>query len=150
MRKQDRECLDPAFFEEVFSIAEDLCLAMHDGEFPYVIPLNFVRSDNCIYIHCANEGHKLDCIRSNPNVAFTLSADVIIHREKSTTYYKSLCGTGRAAIVEDPAEKGRALDALGLRYAARCPRPAPESSVMRTAVVRIDILDLTGKRNQPK
>lgn len=26
---------------------------------------------NCIYIHCALEGHKLDCINRNPNVAFT-------------------------------------------------------------------------------
>ena len=112
MRKQNRECLDPAFFDEVFSTAEDLCLAMHDGDFPYVIPLNFVRQGNIIYIHCALEGHKLDCISRNPNVAFTLAADVRIHQEKSTTYYKSVCGTGRAVLVVDPAEKGRALDAL--------------------------------------
>ena len=150
MRKQDRECLDPAFFFFLFSIAEDLCLARHQGEFPWVFPLNFVRSDNCIYIHCANEGHKLDCIRTNPNVAFTLSADVTIHREKSTTYYKSLCGTGRAAIVEDPAEKGRALDALAARYAALCPTPTPDAALARTGVIRIDIVNLTGKRKLPK
>ena len=150
MRKQNRECLDPAFFDEVFSTAEDLCLAMHDGEFPYVIPLNFVRQGNCIYIHCALEGHKLDCIRRNPNVAFTLCADVTIHREKSTTYFKSLCGTGRAVIVDDPAEKGLALDALAGRYAALCPTPTPDAALARTGVVRIDIVDLVGKRKLPK
>ena len=48
MRKQNRECLDPEFFDEVFSTADDLCLAMHDGDFPYVIPLNFVRQGNSI------------------------------------------------------------------------------------------------------
>ena len=150
MRKQNRECLDPAFFDEMFSTADELFLAMHDGDFPYVIPLNFVRQGNVVYIHCAPEGHKLDCIRNNPNVAFTLAADVSIHREKSTTYFKSLCGTGRAVIVEDPAEKGRALDALALRYAAMCPRPAPEASIARTAIVRIDVLTLVGKRKLPK
>ena len=150
MRKQDRECLDPAFFDEVFTTAEDLCLAMHDGDFPYVIPLNFVRQGNSIYIHCALEGHKLDCIRTNPNVAFTLAADVRIHREKSTTYYKSVCGTGRASFVEDPAEKGRALNALAKRYAAQCPTPTPDAALARTGVVRIDIVDLVGKRKLPK
>ena len=150
MRKQDRECLDPAFFDEVFSTADDLCLAMHDGDFPYVLPLNFVRQGNCIYIHCALEGHKLVCIRRNPNVAFTLAADVRIHQEKSTTYYKSVCGTGRAVLVEDPAEKGRALDALAQRYAALCPIPTPDAALARTGVVRIDIVDMVGKRKLPK
>ena len=150
MRKQNRECLDPAFFDEVFSTADDLCLAMHDGDFPYVIPLNFVRQGNCIYIHCALEGHKLDCINRNPNVAFTLAADVRIHQEKSTTYYKSVCGTGRAVLVEDPAEKGRALDALAQRYAALGPTPTPDAALARTGVVRIDIVNLVGKRKLPK
>ena len=149
MRKQDRECLDPAFFDEVFSTADDLCLAMHDGDFPYVLPLNFVRQGNCIYIHCALEGHKLDCIRQNPRVAFTIIADVSIHREKSTTYFKSLCGKGLASIVEDEAEKGRALDAIAARYAALCPQPTPSTSIRRTAIVRIDIEELVGKRRQP-
>ena len=128
MRKQNRECLDPAFFDEVFSTADDLCLAMHDGDFPYVIPLNFVRQGNIIYIHCALEGHKLDCINRNPNVAFTLAADVRIHQEKSTTYYKSVCGTGRAVLVEDPAEKGRALDARGQQQRSRAIRHRPAIS----------------------
>ena len=150
MRKQDRECLDPEFFDEVFSTADDFCLAMHDGDFPYVIPLNFVRQGNCIYIHCALEGHKLDCIRRNPNVAFTLAADVRIHQDKSTTYYKSMCGTGRAALVDDPSEKGRVLDAIAQRYAARCPTPTPDAALARTGVVRIDIVNLVGKRKLPK
>ena len=107
MRRHKSECNDPAFFDEVFSTADDLFLAMHDGEYPYVLPLNFVRQGQSLYLHCALEGHKLDCIRSNPNVAFVLSADVVINKEKSTTYYKSLCGTGRAVIVEDPAEKAK-------------------------------------------
>ena len=43
MRKTKCECNDPAFFDEMFSTVDDLCLAMHDGEYPYVLPLNFVR-----------------------------------------------------------------------------------------------------------
>ena len=149
MRKTKCECNDPAFFDEMFSTVDDLCLAMHDGEYPYVLPLNFVRQGQALYIHCAPEGHKLDCIRQNPRVAFTLMGDVTIHREKSTTYFKSLCGKGTACIVEDEAEKGRALDAIAQRYAALCPQPTPKSSIKRTAIVRIDIEELTGKRSLP-
>ena len=149
MRKTKCECNDPAFFDEMFSTVDDLCLAMHDGEYPYVLPLNFVRQGQAIYIHCDLQGRKLDCIRQNPRVAFTLMTDVTIDRKKSTTYFKSLCGKGTACIVEDEAEKGRALDAIAQRYAALCPQPTPKSSIKRTAIVRIDIEELTGKRNLP-
>ena len=149
MRRAKSECNDPAFFDEVFNAADELFLAMHDGDYPYVLPLNFVRQEQAIYLHCALEGHKLDCIRQNPRVAFTIIADVSIHREKSTTYFKSLCGKGLASIVEDEAEKGRALDAIAARYAALCPQPTPSASIRRTAIVRIDIEELVGKRRQP-
>lgn len=46
-----------------------------------------------LYIHCALEGHKLDCIRRNPNVAFTLAADVRIRRKNpppTTSLYAAL------------------------------------------------------------
>lgn len=149
MRRTKNECNDPAFFEEVFTAADELFLAMQDGDYPYVLPLNFVRQGQAIHIHCALEGHKLDCIRQNPRVAFTLIADVTINREKSTTYFKSLCGKGRACVVEDETEKGQALDAIARRYNALCPQPAPQSSINRTAIVRIDIEELVGKRRLP-
>ena len=92
MRKQNRECLDPAFFDEVFSTAEDLCLAMHDGEFPYVIPLNFVRQGACIYIHCALEGRKLDCIRRTLSFSRYSGADAL-------QYFHQIFGFGIFQVV---------------------------------------------------
>ena len=141
MRLSKRECSEPAFFDEVFAKAEELFLALNNGDFPYLIPLNFVRLDQRIYLHSAPEGTKLDLIRKDGRVAFSLAADVRIDREKS-----SICGTARASLVEDTEEKRLALDSLAERYAARCPRPAPDANVRRVAVIRIDILSLTGKR----
>lgn len=150
MRLSKRECSEPAFFDEVFAKAEELFLALNNGDFPYLIPLNFVRLDQHIYLHSALEGTKLDLIRKDGRVAFSLATDVRIDREKSSTYYKSICGTGRASLVEDAEEKRLALDSLAERYAARCPRPAPDATVRRVAVIRIDILSLTGKRCLPE
>ena len=44
MRLKKRECNEDAFFDEVFTAADDLALAMNAGDFPYVIPVNFVQN----------------------------------------------------------------------------------------------------------
>lgn len=153
MRRTDRERTDPAFFDEVFGSAEEIFLALRNGDFPYCLPVNFARdpADGMrLYIHCAHEGLKLDCVRRDDRVAFSCAVDIAIDREKASTYYKSVCGTGRAHIVEDMAEKQHALDVIGSRYAARCPRPTPEATARRVSILRIDILSLTGKACLPK
>ena len=150
MRRKDRERADAAFFDEVLAAAEVIFLAFKNGEFPYCLPVNFARDGQKLYIHCAHEGLKLDCARSDPRVAFSCAVDIEIDREQASTYYKSVCGTGTAHIVEDMAEKQHALDCIGSRYAARCPRPTPEATARRVAILRIDILSLTGKACLPK
>lgn len=150
MRRSDREYNDPLFLDEVFLKAEFLTLAMHDGQYPYCIPLNFVKTGNTIYIHSALEGRKLNCIRNNPHTAFSLAADIQIDREKSTTYFKSVCGTAKASIVEDEAEKALALDAITDRYNSLCKKPAPLANVRRVAIIRLDIKSITVKRCLPK
>lgn len=150
MRLKKRECNEEAFFDEVFAAAEDMALAMNTGDFPYVVPLNFAQEKTGgarrIYIHCAREGRKLDLLRADDRVAFMLHAGVEIDREHSTTIYNCLCGTGRAVLVEDPAEKGRALDAIATRYHARCHVPARPEDISRVAILRIDVESLSGKR----
>ena len=150
MRRTDRERTDAAFFDEVLAGAEVIFLALQNGDFPYCLPVNFARDGQRLYIHCAHEGLKLDCVRSDPRVAFSCAVDIEIDREKASTYYKSVCGTGRAQVVEDMAEKQHALDCIGSRYAARCPRPTPEATARRVAILRIDILSMTGKACLPK
>lgn len=146
MRRKDRERTDPGFFDEVFSAAEVLFLAFNNGEYPYCLPVNFAREGDHLYIHCAPEGLKLDCARRDARVAFSCAVDVVIDRARSSTYYRSLCGTGRAGIIDGLEEKRHALDCIGERYAARCPRPTPEASARRVTILRIDIETLTGKQ----
>lgn len=153
MRRKDRERTDAAFFDAVFAASEVLFLALTNGDAPYCLPVNFAydrtRDWARLYIHCAHEGLKLDCVRADPRVAFSCATDIHIDVDKATTYYRSLCGTGRAQVVEDMAEKCHALDCIGARYAARCPRPTPEATARRVAILRIDIESLTGKECKP-
>lgn len=82
-------------------------------------------------------------------MGFAAALDVTIVRERSTTWYKSVSGCGHIRIVEDTEEKRRALDALSLRYAARCPRPAPEAMLRRVNVLCIDVENISGKERTP-
>lgn len=131
MRRKDREVLGD---ENIAKIIEQ-CTTVHvamtddaDASIPYIIPLSFGYSLNNgvleLYFHCAHVGKKLDCIRKNPNVAFSMCVEnrIEIHEEaycKSGRFYASVVGQGEAEIVEDVAEKCRGLTLLMERQAAR-------------------------------
>ena len=74
MRRKDREITD---FDEIVAIMRkcDVCrLALNDGDFPYIVPLNFgleVRGDRVfLYFHAAKEGKKLDLIARDNRATF--------------------------------------------------------------------------------
>lgn len=72
MRKAGRQ-KDAAWAMEVFDKAPYVTVSMvrPDGS-PYGLPLSLVRGgDNTFYFHCAAEGEKLDCLRSNPTVSLS-------------------------------------------------------------------------------
>lgn len=150
MRRKDRECNSEEFIDLVFQKADVITLSMFDGDQPYCLPLNFARQDKHIYIHCAKEGRKLRCLESNPHVGFCLFIDAEVDQNNFTTYYKSLCGTGIATIVSDIKEKCAALDAIGEKYQALCPRPCTPENAARVTIVRIEIIELSGKKNEKK
>lgn len=128
MRRKDREVLGD---ENIAKIIEQ-CTTCHvammdDAGVPYVIPLSFGYSLKNgfleLYFHCAHVGKKLDCIRKNPNVAFSMCVEnrIEIHEDvycKSGRFYASVVGQGKAEIVEDVAEKCRGLSLLMERQAA--------------------------------
>ena len=130
MRRKDREVLGD---ENIAKIIEQ-CTTCHiamvddaDAGAPYVIPMSFGYSLKGgvleLYFHCAHVGKKLDCIRKNPNVAFSMCVEnrIEIHEDvycKSGRFYASVVGQGKAEIVEDSAEKCRGLSLLMERQAA--------------------------------
>jgi nitroimidazol reductase NimA-like FMN-containing flavoprotein (pyridoxamine 5'-phosphate oxidase superfamily) len=121
-----------------------------DG-WPYGIPVNHVLSGDVLYIHCAEEGHKLENIAHEERVSFCAVAGATVLPAKLSTLYESAIVFGRAALVTDPAEKRRALELLAVRF---CGALTPEAehtiatSGAQTAVVRILIERITGKAHR--
>ena len=145
MRRKDREVLGDENIAKIIEQCTTCHVAMVDeanANMPYVIPLSFGYSLNDgvleLYFHCAHVGKKLDCIRKNPNVAFSMCVEnrIEIHEEaycKSGRFYASVVGQGKAKIVEDIAEKCRGLSLLMERQAAHVPHHPDSAQCSQTA-----------------
>lgn len=87
-----------------------------DGGCPYAVPMSYVWQEGKAYFHWAVAGHKLDAIRAEPRVSFCVVDQDRIVPEEYTTYYRSVILFGTARVLDDPAEKRRAIEALGAKY----------------------------------
>ena len=92
-----------------------------DDGYPYTVPVSFVYAPGgtglgTISFHCAKTGHKIDAIRRNEKVSFTvIDRDEVMPRER-TTKFCSVIAFGRARILEDEQELRRAANAVGAKY----------------------------------
>lgn len=153
MRRKDRE-MDAGFAMGVLERCAFATLAMTlpDGR-PYCIPISPALVGGAVVFHCAQHGLKTDALRANPSVCLSAACDVSPVPEDFTTEYASAVALGTATEVTDDAEKVTALRALCERYAASNMQgfeAAIERSLSRTAIWRIDIGELTGKRKEVK
>ncbi len=119
---------------------------------PYVVAVNYVYRDGKIYFHGALTGTKLDNIAREPRICFEAHVvDCIFRAPRAMEFgarYRSVVVRGRARLLDDEAAKREALIALTARYAEGQPFQLPtDQEVVATAVVEIEIGEMTGKRN---
>ena len=151
VRRQDR-LLDEARARELLATAEYGVLSMVDldGK-PYCVPVNFVFDLDCIYIHCATEGRKLDILEIKEDVSFCIVGRVNLLPSKFTTEYESVILTGEATIITDDEERMHALELLLEKYSPndiKVGMKYAQSSFSRTEIIRIDINTFSGKCKQ--
>ncbi len=150
MRKKEKEITDPTEIEQIIKQTRVCRLGFVDGNEPYVVPVCFGYEKNAFYFHCAPEGRKLELIRNNNRVCVEIDTDVeITDAEKPCGWsarYRSVIGVGRAHILEDEADKIRGLTVLMRQFGEKRPAVSFEKAD-RTAVVRIDIENITGKKS---
>jgi len=151
MRRKDKEIKDPQEIVAILQQARVLRLGLCSEEVPYVVPLNFGYRDGCLYLHSAKEGKKIEMIRANPRVCFEIDVDVeVIRADQPCDWgmkFASVIGFGTASILEDPEEKKSGLDTILEHYAPSSSQPYPDSILKHTAVIRVRIEEMTGKRS---
>jgi len=152
MRKANREIKDKAAIRAIMEEALVCRIGLSDNGAPYVVPMNFGLGENCLYLHCAAEGRKLDILRKNDRVCFEMDLLREIKQGPAScgwgAHFESVIGFGRAVIVEAPAEKRAALDRIMDHYGARGPYAYPDDILARTVIIRIEIESVTGKRRE--
>ncbi len=120
-----------------------------DG-FPYVTPVHFAYTGDCIYIHGLNRGQKLANIKANDKICFeTADMEGLILDDKAcdvNTKYKSVIIFGTAAMVEEKEEKIEALNKVVGKYTPHLlGQEYPENMLKGTGVIKIIIKTVTGK-----
>lgn len=155
MRRKDREILDAGRVETIIKRAKYMHLGLFDEEFPYVVPLHYgYEMENgklTFYIHCAAEGHKLQCLRNNDRVFVEIDVgEALIAADVPCGWsaaYESVMCKGRAVILQSPDEKCRALKCLmktqtGKEYEFN------DKMAEGVTVVRIDVESYTAKARE--
>lgn len=119
-----------------------------DDGYPYGVPVSYIYHDGKIYFHCAGEGHKLDAIKADSRVSFTVVGADEIAPEKFTTMYKSVIAFGRASIIDTDEEKMAALNLIREKYSGNFPKEGTayiEKFWDKTTVVVIKVEHMTAK-----
>lgn len=156
MRRKDREITEINDIIGIFDRAEVLRIALNNGDFPYILPVNFgyerVGENLVLFFHGSNEGEKHAIIEKDNRVTFEVDCGhkLIIPDGKeacsASFAYESIIGQG---IMEKAAEeeKPRLLSALLMHYGIVGYK---FNSVLlaKTAVYKIKVLRYTAKRRQ--
>ncbi|MBU1964253.1 MAG: pyridoxamine 5'-phosphate oxidase family protein [Proteobacteria bacterium] len=149
MRRANREIFDKSTIRALMEEALVCRIGFCDDGLPYVVPMNFGLGENCLFLHCATEGRKLDILRQNDRVCFEMDFLREIRQGQVScgwgARYESVIGFGRAILVDDAAEKRFALDRIMDHYRAQGPYAYPDDILAKTAIIRIEIESLTGK-----
>lgn len=148
--RRHRQALSPEQCREILRRGTSGVLAVigEDG-WPYAVPLSYVWQEGRVLFHCALEGRKLDAIRRDGRASFCLVDRDQVVPERYTTYYRSVIVFGRARILDDPAEKRRAAEALAEKYRPGFPeaqRAEIDGAWERFCMVELSTQRITGKQ----
>ena len=153
MRRKDREITDKAAVDNIIAKGQYLSFALATQNVPYVIPVSYGYDGAAFYIHCAKQGKKLDIIRENALVAWNIVAFASYEEEAAKSHYTmrygSVCGNGIAEIVQDTAEKAKALKLIVAHYSPTKLEPT-QAQIDSVEIIKINVTEIYGKSNALK
>ena len=156
MRRADRKIQS---FEEMVDVISrcDVCrLGLHDGDYPYILPLNFgVKAEKetqtvTLYFHSALEGHKIELMQKNNLASFEMDCRHQLQYKAEqgmcTFAYESIIGHGTIHMIENADEKMQALKILMNHYYPGENKYFNPAAIPRTAVYCLEVTQMSGKR----
>jgi hypothetical protein len=122
----------------------------HESE-PYAVPINHAYEDGKFYFHCAVGGKKIDFIKRNPSVVYTImkyygTPEDFKSRNNCHGKWESIIAYGNARYVEDEQELQEILNNKFLKYYGKEKREIPRVSLLETRVIVMEVMKMTAKR----
>ena len=159
MTRRELEITDEKQITEILDRAKVVHVGLVDGDEPYVVPMNYgytlENGKLSLYLHGAPRGRKIDVMRKNPRVFVSMECDLEpFSGDVACRYglaYRSIMGRGEAVILDDAAEKMRALEIIMRSQTGRDGFAFDEKLARIVSVIRIDVAEYTAKkRNKPE
>ena len=150
--RRELEVTDPSEILAILDKAKIVHIGLADGDEPYVVPMNYgytMHEDKLtLYLHGAKWGRKLDIMRTNPKVFFSLECDVQPFEGdiacRYGTAYSSIMGKGTAEILEDVEAKKSGLSVF-MKTQTGKDFTFSEKMVSIVSVIKIDVSWYTAK-----
>jgi len=152
MTKREFKITDQEQILHILDTAKIVHVGLAVDNEPYVVPMNYgyTYEDGklTLYLHSAVKGKKLDMIRANPNVFFSIDCDRMPFEGRVPCQYglvySSIMGRGIATIVDDAEEKKQAMSIL-MKTQTGKDFTFEDRLVSIVAVIRIDATEFTAK-----
>lgn len=149
MGKQERTIADRAEMEAIICACKVCRLGMADRGEPYVVPMSFGYDGTAVFLHTGLKGRKIGILRSHPRACLEFDIlDGMIESDRGCGWsmrFRSVLVFGTAVELSDTEEKRCGLAAIMAQYSPGN-YTFPDEILERTAVIRIDIESMTGRK----
>lgn len=150
MRRSDKKVIDQSTIEQIFKAGKTCQLAFSAELAPYLVTLNYGYHDGTLYFHSAAEGRKIELIKEDRQVAFTVALDLGLITGATacdwSVRFQSVVGYGKISLLESSEEKRQALDLFMAQYSGE-KFSYPDKMVQATAVIKLEISEMTVKQS---
>jgi uncharacterized protein len=158
MRRKDREVCD---FDKIISIidrCEIIRLGLADGDFPYIVPVNFsyeITGDEkkqiIFYIHGACAGRKYELMKKNKKCSFEmdipLKMDFLYDKKDITMRYESVMGEADLFFVAEEEKEYVMQEKILSRTQEMKTFPWNKAALLKCSVVKLCVTSISAKAN---
>lgn len=154
MRRKDREVRDFEVIKEIIAECEIIRIGLQDGDYPYIVPLNFgytIEGEQiCFYIHGALAGRKYELMKERGVCSFEMDCAhkmELLHEARDVTMrYKSLMGKATIEYLEGD-DKQKAADIIMARDDRTRNFAYNRDAVKNTLFAKLTVTEYSGKIN---
>lgn len=154
MRRIDKQINHIEEMNEIIHGSSFCWVAMARKDSPYLIPMNFGFQDQCLYLHSARKGLKIDILKENPRVCIAFGESLKIdHSEiicKTSVKYRSVLVLGLAEFIDDIEKKKEAIDIIVRHYYPNKTKDDlkyDHKTIEEVVIIKIQIEKMTGKKS---